>query len=287
LYVKTDTSNDTVDEPNETFSLTATLNSLGTDYSDIGKATILDDDTPPVANNVTASGPEKTTIEVTLSGTDADGTVAAYTLTSLPNGGTLYTDAALTLEAETGTGYTSNTFYFAADQQLHSDGDHIPESFTYIVTDNGGNESEPAATATINVCDTAPFAINDYDQTDRYGMAEGNVITDVENDGGEDTLGADLPTLVTKVSHGSVSIIPDANGETIVGDYGKLTIKSDGDYSYVRIGVDSPGGPSTEKDVFNYTITDLDGSFDEAALEIDSYGDFIRSLDDPSHPANS
>src|SRR2546428_2418 len=40
LLVRTDTVNDTVDEADETFTLHATLNSLGTDYNASAQATI-------------------------------------------------------------------------------------------------------------------------------------------------------------------------------------------------------------------------------------------------------
>jgi len=230
LLVRTDTYQDLVNESDETFTLTGTLTSLGTDYSDTATATIVDDDEPPVAEDVTASGQEATIITVTLSGSDADGTVETYTLTSLPSNGTLYTDAAHTAPAETGTPYENATFYFDADQYQHIGADPKPNTFTYTVTDDGGNVSE-SATATINVWDTKWTAVNDHD-TNSSGVATGDVIYgEAGNMGGADLPGADS-VLVTKVTHDASSIQPDGNGETIFGDYGKLIIENDGDYSY-------------------------------------------------------
>ena len=52
LLVKTDTYQDLVDESDETFTLTGTLTSLGTDYSDTATATIVDDDELAVGDTV-------------------------------------------------------------------------------------------------------------------------------------------------------------------------------------------------------------------------------------------
>ncbi|MEN9314584.1 MAG: hypothetical protein RIS35_977, partial [Pseudomonadota bacterium] len=57
VLVKTDTFDDTVDEANETFTLTATLSSNGTDYADTGVATITDGDTA----QLTLAGPSSVT----------------------------------------------------------------------------------------------------------------------------------------------------------------------------------------------------------------------------------
>ena len=48
VLVRTDTVNDSVDEYDETFTLSATLGSLGVNYSDSGVATIVDNDTTPL-----------------------------------------------------------------------------------------------------------------------------------------------------------------------------------------------------------------------------------------------
>ena len=48
LQVKTDTIDDTADEADETFTLTGTLSSNGTDYSDTSTATIQDNDAPTI-----------------------------------------------------------------------------------------------------------------------------------------------------------------------------------------------------------------------------------------------
>ncbi|MDC7702708.1 Calx-beta domain-containing protein, partial [Vogesella indigofera] len=48
LLIRTTTAEDSVDEPNETFTLGATLNSNGSSYGDSATATIVDDDIPSI-----------------------------------------------------------------------------------------------------------------------------------------------------------------------------------------------------------------------------------------------
>jgi hypothetical protein len=66
----------------------------------------------PKANRVTQSGLEDQSSIVTLSGSDPDGVITGYSLTSLPTNGTLYLDAAFTQVASTNVFYASSKFYF-------------------------------------------------------------------------------------------------------------------------------------------------------------------------------
>jgi hypothetical protein len=281
LLLKTDTVDDMIDENDETFGLTATLSSGGDTYSDTATATIEDNDQPqtqpPTAIPVNASGPEATTIEIQLSGTDTDGTVSSYTLTSLPTNGTLYTDAARTTVADTGTAYTNDTLYFVANQLDHFSSDPIQTSFNYYVTDNDELASEPA-TVKINVGDTAPNAADDYDETDTDGFDRGNVITgEAPSFSGADDLGAD-PTTVTSVTHGSSSVTPDADGEAIEGDYGKLIIESDGDYTYQHTTTVVNTGNFTDSSISLYGYLNLNdiltesGDLDMEVLNLSTAG---------------
>ncbi|MFW2000657.1 hypothetical protein ACG92W_17335, partial [Acinetobacter ursingii] len=57
----------------------------------------------PVAQAATASGNEDTIIAVNLSGTDVDGTVASFKLSTLPSNGSFYSNSAGTGTALTTT----------------------------------------------------------------------------------------------------------------------------------------------------------------------------------------
>ncbi len=85
----------------------------------------------PAAQDLTISTPFQTAVNITLSGSDADGTVSNFTVTTAPLNGSI-----------SGTGatrsYTPNTGFTGND------------SFTYVVTDDQGAESN-VATVTITV----------------------------------------------------------------------------------------------------------------------------------------
>ena len=105
----------------------------------------------PVAAAASATGNEDTSIPVILTAVDPNGTVASFTLSSLPSNGTLYTDAALTQVAAAATAYTATagglTLYFQPTINLAGP---ALASFNFFATDNLGNSSTSAA-ATINV----------------------------------------------------------------------------------------------------------------------------------------
>ena len=94
----------------------------------------------PIADAKTATVNNDSSVAITLSGTDADGTIDSYTINSQPVYGTL-----------TGSGanrtYTPNSTYSG------------PDSFTYSVRDNDGAISAPA-TVSITVNDTGSGPTN-------------------------------------------------------------------------------------------------------------------------------
>jgi VCBS repeat-containing protein len=101
----------------------------------------------PVAIDSSASGFEDTTtrIAVTPAGSDADGTVSSYTLTSVPANGSLY--AAATGGAPLAAGaVVTGPVYFQPNPNFNG-----TVSFNYTATDNNGGVSANTATATIVV----------------------------------------------------------------------------------------------------------------------------------------
>lgn len=165
---------------------------------------------------------------------------------------------------------TTGTFYIVSIN---------PDSIEYLfaLTDNtlGAATSQPitvgitdldgdtiSASFDINILDDAPEAVADYDSVaaGSFAPATGNVITDAENDGGRDIPGADGAS-VSSVSGGGAAV---AAGDPVAGLYGVLTLNSNGSYSYVR-NPDTPGGVS---ETFTYTLTDSDGTFATATLNI-------------------
>ena len=167
------------------------------------------------------------------------------------------------------TGSTYSYTYTLAD---NTSGDATSDSFNVVVTDSDGDSAN--STLVIAIIDDLPVAANDTDNiaAGQYGPATGNVITDVEGDGGADTSGAD-GVIVSTISGVAAGVV----GGSTSGQYGILTLNADGSYSYVR-NAGTPGGVS---DTFNYTIRDGDGDTATATLVI-SIADSVTTLDVPT-----
>jgi hypothetical protein len=164
----------------------------------------------PVAQATTASGNEDNIIAVSLSGTDVDGTVASFKLSTLPSNGSFYSNSAGTGTALTTTDVitaTSNgaTIYFKPNADWNGS-----TNFQYSATDNNGLVSSSNATGTITVTavNDAPTATANSVTTDEDTAVTGNVI-------GQDVDGDSLTyTVSTNPSHGTVSIDPATGGYT-------------------------------------------------------------------------
>ena len=160
------------------------------------------------------------------------------------------------------TAITVGYRYVLTDNSAHANADNenfITEIFSVAVTDTDG--STDTDQVEVRIIDDVPTAVNDTDiiAAGSNLPAAGNVITDSENDGGEDTAGADavLVTAITGAVAGTV-------GGSTAGTYGVLTMNANGGYSYTR----NDGTPGNVQDVFTYTITDADGDTSTATLTI-------------------
>ena len=135
----------------------------------------------------------------------------------------------------------------------NTSGNDTQDDFEVILTDNDGDTA--VATLTIDIIDDVPTARPDTDAiaAGQYGPVTGNVITDAsagdagDGDSGADTVGADNAT-ITAVSSSNVPANSDNGAPFVVnGQYGVLTLQSDGNYSYTR----NAGTPGGVQDVFN------------------------------------
>ena len=240
----------------------------GTTYSDVLTVTSADGTTSsitvailgtndgPVAIGTNNTGLEDAvSIPVVIEGTDVDGTVASFTLSSLPTNGALYIDAALTILAATGTAYAATgnalNLYFKPAANFNSGaftGSVVP-SFNFTATDNSGGVS-PTATETITVTpvnDGTPVAVNDAFQT-----LVGTPITFTR----AQLLGND--TLFDHAAITATSILPANVTYNAVSQT----------YTYNPTAVGAvAGGNST----FTYTITDDDGQTSTATVNLTAY----------------
>ena len=197
---------------------------------------------PPVAQNVSATGSEDPAapIPITLTGSDIDGTVASFSLTTLPPNGTLYLDAAMTQPVSVGSVLAASgnslTLYFRPPVNWNGTTD-----FDYTATDNLGAASTPA-TATVNITpvdDGAPVAGNDAFIT---------------------TLGT--PIVITRGQLLANDSLPDnaqiTNVSAVSG--GTLVDNGNGTWTYTPATIGSAN--------FTYTLTDEDGQTSTATVTL-------------------
>ncbi|KGA00785.1 hypothetical protein KP05_17165, partial [Cobetia amphilecti] len=172
------------------------------------------------------------------------------------------------------TGYDAGTVSYtyvedgtAAD---HSAGDDsVFDNYAVVVTDLAGQSTSDSLD--VKILDTAPTAKPDERDIDEDATDEltGNVI-DGANDN-EDVLGADAPFMVCKLDDTGIA---DGGSATVTGDYGTLTLNSDGSYTYVldTTKTQSLAEGEPAEDVFTYVLEDSDGDYSSTTLTINITG---------------
>ncbi len=136
------------------------------------------------------------------------------------------------------------------------------DNFSVTITDTDGDVA--TATLRIDIVDDGPIGADDEGTvpSGTHDPITGNVLDN-------DTPGADdfaVEGGVTGFSNSETSTAQGSAepGESLQGDYGVLTLNTDGSYTYVR-DFNTPGGV---EESFDYTIVDQDGSTSGATLTI-------------------
>ncbi|MCV6626797.1 MAG: retention module-containing protein, partial [Cellvibrionaceae bacterium] len=143
--------------------------------------------------------------------------------------------------------------------------------------------------------DTAPEAVDDFDEVTSVSVATGNVVTGIDAgadanslDGNADDPGANgfgTPVVVGVQVGDTQTDLTDGSGVAleISSGKGELLLNGDGSYTY------TPERSASGEDVFTYTIVDSDGDVSSATLTIDIDGipDVTPPANDPENPDNS
>ncbi len=240
--------------------------------------------------------------EGTASASDGETTTGTFVFTSPDNAGPVVAAGGLTVNGVVVTevgqiiqgtyGYITITggledgfvtfSYTLTDNTVNGD---VTDVFIVTVTDPDGDSD--TATLTIGIIDDAPIAVDDVVTLGQGQMgASGDVITGEGSDAGvgsKDTMGADGFGEWGVFDDGTLKIY---NGADILieGDWGTLTVKANGDWSYERF--DEGAGGQT--DTFVYVIRDADGSEATATLSIvipDDFPTITPPTSDPSDPS--
>ena len=186
----------------------------------------------PDSNSINEGFTEDTTAEITVSGTDSDGSVAEIRILTLPANGTLYTDAALNNAAVAGASYATTddslTLFFVADADFNGD-----TSFLFAAIDDQGLEG-PSAVKSLE-----GTAVNDAPVLDNAGK---NTLTAIDEDNFNSTgdlvsyiigSAAGNPNPITDVDTGAVEGIAIYNADTTNGDWEYST---DGGTNWIDFG---------------------------------------------------
>ncbi|MCB9983575.1 MAG: VWA domain-containing protein [Rhodospirillales bacterium] len=182
-------------------------------------------------------------VTITQTATGYAGSTAAgdvFTLTIQPDGS-----------------YTFNLLGVLDHPDATNPDDAIQLVFGVTASDSDGDTD--TGTITINVKDDGPVAVDDGKTLlQNTSSVSGNVTAN--DDGGEDVVASVTNVRFNGVDHAVVQGV----ATVVNGQYGVLTINSDGSYTYVSKGTNA----TTVQDVFTYTLTDFDGDSDTANLTI-------------------
>jgi T1SS-143 domain-containing protein len=153
-------------------------------------------------------------------------------------------DTVFTLALDSATGAYTFTQFKALD---HGDAGNPDDVLTlkFTVTAQDGDGDTGSGVIEIQIKDDAPVAHDDLNTfvLDGTSSAAGNVITGSNGGAGaEDTLSRDGGNHLTKVAFKGIEFdIPSSGATTVNGDFGTLTIQSNGAYTYeLYKGVGSP-----------------------------------------------
>ena len=208
---------------------------------------------PPDTDDVTDNIAPEETINLTgLSGSDTDGTIAYYTITSLPPGddGILYigdpeVDGVPVNVGDVLTPEQIEQLYFEASPTYSG------TSFTYAAADDDGASDPTPGTVTLGLGNLPP------ETDDAINEVEEETTTLLTGLGGNDPDGTiDFYTIQTLPSEGTLYLGNPASGGTPVSIGQTLT-----PFEITNLYFDAPTGYSGDSN-FNYIATDEDGEED-------------------------
>jgi VCBS repeat-containing protein len=210
--------------------------------TDIATITIAPINDAPNTNVVSATGLEDaSSIAISLSGVDVDGTVGSYKISSLPSNGILYSNAGLTTVVTNNSTVSVSTLYFVPTANYNGS-----TSFQYAAVDNLGLADATPATATINVtavndAPTAAISLASYnatEQTDLKLHGTGLSIADID-------AGSSDVKVTLSVTQGALGISAGNSGVTSVTGGGTSTVTITGTIAEINNllgGVDTGAG---------------------------------------------
>ncbi len=267
-YTVQDHSGGDTDTADLVITITGTNNTAPVANTDAGY--ILEDGRLEVTDGATANDatPDATgehTGDVLLDDTDADGDtltvsdISGGTVASNANG----TYGTLVIQSNGSYVYTADK---AAADALDAD-DVVTDQFTYTISDGNGGTATSTLTFTVKGIDDDPVGVADIGAVDEDAQLQVNAGSGVlSNDTDAD---ASSSLSVTTVSSNNTGQSGSAGSE-ITGEFGSLTLDSDGKYTYIAntAAADNLAHNATATDVFTYTVSDGAGTTSNTTLTI-------------------
>ncbi len=222
-------------------------------------------DTDIVNRDASISRAIGSSFDIDADDTDADGdslTITGIRVGQTEGGGTAGTiGSALVGQFGTLTLNSDGSYTYAADQDSINNlkrGESTIEYFNYTISD-GTNEDVGVIAITINGISDPPVPVNDSLTIDASAQttinsSSGVLVNDTDPDG--DTITVDSIRTGQESETGTIGTI----GSVLTGEYGDLTINSDGSYTYHANNAKSLNPGETATDYFTYTATDTETS---------------------------
>jgi VCBS repeat-containing protein len=222
-------------------------------------------DTDTVNRDASISRAIGSSFDIDADDTDADGdslTITGIRVGQTEGGGTAGTiGSALVGQFGTLTLNSDGSYTYAADQDSINNlkrGESTIEYFNYTISD-GTNEDVGVIAITINGISDPPVPVNDTLTIDASAQttinsSSGVLVNDTDPDG--DTITLDSIRTGQESGTGTTGTI----GSVLKGQYGDLTINSDGSYTYHANNAKSLNPGETATDYFTYTATDTETS---------------------------
>ena len=234
---------------NDTFTFTAIDNNNA--VSNTATITIPIGNNPPVANNAASTTIPSTagaTAIPALTATDTDGTIASYTVLTLPAHGTLFAGGVAVLAGQVLT--TVQTTTLAYDPIGNFIGN---DTFTFSAKDNNNSVSN-TATVTVPVGNNPPAANSATNDTiaSTSGAKAISALTATDSDGTITSY-----TVLTLPTHGTLFV-----GGVVATAGQILTLVQVTTLTY------DPNGTFTGNDTFTFTATDNSGATDPSPATI-------------------
>ncbi|HNQ91588.1 MAG TPA: DUF5801 repeats-in-toxin domain-containing protein, partial [Alphaproteobacteria bacterium] len=171
--------------------------------------------------------------------------------------GTAGGNVVFTLVLDSTTGDYTFTQYKALTHADASDSDDVM-TLTFGVTATDADGDKASTTISIAIHDDGPVAVDDTASVGSYPLTvTGNVLTN-------DDAGTDGNGHVTAVTfNGTTYSVPLGGTVSVTGNYGVLSIGSDGGYTYTS------SNTALGTDQFSYTMADCDSDTDTAVLSVE------------------